>query len=329
VKKLLITGGLLRDSGFDLGEGRYYGEAILISLDLETGDIKTVVSLSEVSENYPKEYPNLQFTAACIDEDVIWLPTDTEIRKYSLRDFSHLDTYSYSCFQNVHSVAVHNDNLFITSTGLDMVVVLDKITGDLLDQVNAEGKPLWHRFDKYTDYRLTHSTKPHDCHPNFVFWINEEPWVTRCTQEDAVCLLDFERRIDISGPDKVISVHDGIDIGDEIVFTSVDACLVFINKESLLIVETINLMEMPGFGGLRGWCRGLHEEAGIFYLGFSRLRRTKSRSKLNWVNKLAGRGKAHENCSVLGFDLKKRRIVAEFDLPNDVIDTIYTLLPGE
>jgi len=325
--KLLVTGGKLRPNGFDLGEGKYYDTAKLLQIDTETLETGELLAVSEGGNNFPSEYPNLEFTVADVEEDKLWLAMDTEIRLYSYPDLSLLKTFSHPCFHNIHSVAVKDNDLYITSTGLDMVVVLDKETGEIKQYLNAEGKPTWHRFSEDFDYRQVHSTRPHDSHPNYVFWIDDTPWVTRCTQEDAVMLTDIDQRIDISGPNKTISVHDGVVEGEYIYFTSVDSCIVIADSKSKQIVETVNLSELKGYGGLRGWCRGLYIKNGIFYIGFSRLRKTKRMEKLKWVNKLLLRGKNIEECSVLAVDLKKRKIIGDYIFPKNMIDAIYSIIP--
>ncbi|MET0081760.1 MAG: hypothetical protein ABW079_02015 [Sedimenticola sp.] len=329
LNELLVTGGLLRPGGFDLGPGKYYGCASLIKLNTDTGEVNSLIKIEQGNKNYPPEYPNLQFTAGCIDGDVLWLPTDTEIRKYSLNNYELLSIYSHPCFQNIHSVAAREDKLYVTSTGLDQVVVLAKDSGDIVTQINAESKPLWHRFSETIDYRQWHSTRPHDCHPNYIFWLDHEPWVTRCTQEDAVCLSDNGKRIDISGPNKKISVHDGIVIENRVYFTSVDGCIVVADTATCQVIETIDLTSLPNYGGVRGWCRGLCYVNGIFYVGFSRLRRTKSIEKLDWLQRVKSKVKRNNTSSVLGIDLKSKRIVSDYTIPENALDAIYTILPLE
>ena len=109
--------------------------------------------------------------------------------------------------------------LWVTSTGLDLVVVLDKHTGALQEVLHADGKDPWHRFSRSVDWRQVHSTRPHDFHPNYVFWLDDEPWVTRCTPEDAVPLRNPRRAVKLSGTRGEIAVHDGVvqssDVGDD------------------------------------------------------------------------------------------------------------------
>ena len=324
---LLITGGILRPNGFELGEGKYYGCATLLRLNTDSGDVETILSVDEGNDNFPEVTPNLEFTVGDVEGDKLWLSTDTEIRQYSYPQLELLQTFSHSCFHNIHSVSVHGNELYITSTGLDMVVVLDKSNGEIKRYINAEGKQVWHRFSESTDYRKIHSTRPHDCHPNYIFWLDNEPWVTRCTQEDAVNLSDITQRIDISGPDKAISVHDGIVQGDYVYFTSVDSCIVIADIKTKKVIETFNVSKLKGYGGLRGWCRGLYISGDIFYLGFSRLRKTRRLDKIEWVSRLVNRGKSIEDCSVLGINMSTRTIVADYIFPGHMIDAIFTVLP--
>ncbi|WP_040521754.1 hypothetical protein, partial [Aliiglaciecola lipolytica] len=184
--KLLLSGGCLRPNGFELGEGKYYKSARLIELDILTKSFRIVVQKDVAGDNYPAEHPNLQFTCGCIVDKHLWLPTDTEVHLYRLEDFSLVKIISHPCFHNLHSVAYINNELVITSTGLDNIVFCDPNTGEINRILNTQGKDPWHRFDRSFDYRKIHSTRPHDSHPNFTFELDQQVWVTRCTQEDAV-----------------------------------------------------------------------------------------------------------------------------------------------
>jgi len=239
-----------------------------------------------------------------------------------------INTFSHPCFNNIHSVAVHGDELYVTSTGLDMVVVLNKYDGSIIRYLNAEGKPIWHRFSPDSDYRKQHSTRPHDCHPNYVFWVDGEPWVTRCTQEDAVQLGNPRKKIDVSGSKKPISVHDGIVKGGQVFFTSVDGAIVVADTKTLQPIETINLYSLKGYVGLRGWCRGLYISGDVLYVGFSRLRKTKRMEKLEWVNRFLKRGETVDECSILAVDYKQPRILSDYRIPSNMLDGIYSILPA-
>lgn len=323
---ILITGGVLRENGFELGEGKYYGCAKLLRLNTHAGSLEEVLAISEGNENFPDTHPNLEFTVGAVEGSHLWLTTDTEVRLYAYPRMELLKTFSHPCFHNIHSVAIRENELYVTSTGLDMVVVLNKKTGDIIRHINAEGKSLWHRFSEDIDYRKQHSTRPHDSHPNYVFWLGDEPWVTRCTQEDAVSLVDINKRIDVSGSKKPISIHDGIVHNEHIYFTLVDGSIVIADARTLQVVETIQLSLLKGYGGLRGWCRGLFFDGDICYVGFSRLRKTKRLEKIAWARRLLMRGDMIEECSVLALDLQQAKIVADYRIPADQLDAIYTIL---
>lgn len=324
---LLITGGVLRENGFELGEGKYYGCAKLLRLNTDSGAIEELLAVNEGNQNFPDIHPNLEFTIGDIEGEHLWLTTDTEVRLYHYPTLKLLKTYSHPCFHNIHSVAVRGDELYVTSTGLDMVVVLNKADGSIIRLIDAEGKPLWRRFSQDLDYRKLHSTRPHDSHPNFVFWLDNEPWVTRCTQEDAVMLRDVTQRIDVSGAKKPISIHDGIVHNDQVFFTTVDGAVVIADAKTKQVIETIQLPALRGYGGLRGWCRGLRFVGDTCFVGFSRLRKTKRLEKLEWARKLLMKGDMIEECSILALDLQQVKIMADFRIPADQLDAVYTILP--
>ncbi|MDO6691872.1 hypothetical protein Q4574_01190 [Aliiglaciecola sp. 3_MG-2023] len=324
-KKLMLSGGCLRPNGFELGEGKYYGKASLVLLDLESGEFSQLLTKTEGGENYPKEHPNLQFTAGCVDGDKLWLPTDTEVHCYSLPGLKPLSIFSHPCFHNIHSVHVLNGDLVVTSTGLDNVVVMDIENGEIKSILNTEGKDPWHRFDKHVDYRLVHSTRPHDSHPNFVFKIDEDLWATRCTQEDAVNLSKPTEIIDISLGGEV-SVHDGIWWENKLVFTRVDGYLVFSDPKSKKTLDTFD----PFSGALNrpmGWCRGLHIDGDIFYIGYSKLRKTNLKSKIKFLTKGNFKYSSGNNSLIVALNIRTKKVERIYTTPEGLIDAIYGILP--
>jgi len=322
---LMISGGCLRQNGYELGEGKYYDQAKLIKLDLSTGVFSTLLSKKGGGENYPQDHPNQQYTAACLEYDILWLPTDTEIFKYQLPSFELLVTYSYPCFHNIHSVHIFGDELVVTSTGIDNVIKLNKHSGEINAVLNTQGKDPWHRFDPEFDYRLIHSTRPHDNHPNFVFSLNDELWVTRCKQEDAVKLSDVSQKIDISGTD-VISVHDGIVWQNKVVFTRVDGFLVVCDPKNKKPVEQIDPFKQTRNRPV-GWCRGLHIDGDIFYIGYSKVRQTKLKSKIKFLTQGNFKYKGSNNALVVAYNMATREVENVFETPDGTLDAIYGILP--
>lgn len=325
MKKLLISGAQLRPDGYELGQGKYYGAARLLTLDLSDGTFSLTLEMREGNEHYPEEYPNLQYTAASRHEDILWLPTDTEVYKYRLPDMTCLACYSYPCFQNVHSVHQFGDEVYVTSTGLDNIVVLDAESGELLRIINSEGKDPWHRFDAEKDYRLVHTTKPHDSHPNFVFELDGSKWITRCTQEDAVNLDDVSQSLNISGGD-VISVHDGLWWGQKLVFTRVDGFLVTFDRENNMAREQIDIFAHSR-NRPNGWCRGLHIDGDMFYIGYSKLRKTRLKEKLKYLSQGNFKYSTGNNSLVVAYNMRERKVEKVHQVPDGLIDAIYGIVP--
>jgi len=325
---LLISGGQQRINYPDLEDGQYYGSARLLLLDLISGKTKVLLDFSEGNNHYPKNYPNLQFTAGHTEETFIWLPTDTEIRIYKYPEMLLERIISHPFFNNIHSVTLHKDKIYVTSTGLDMVAILDKKSGAALKLINVEGKDPWHRFSKDVDYRLIHSTRPHQGHPNYIFFIEGKPWVTRCTQEDAVSLENLTKRIDISGPDKIISVHDGHVYDGKIFFTSVDGMVLIADIQSRKIIKKIDLYALEKKTNYRpkGWCRGLFVKGSYVYVGFSKFRKTKVKSRLSWIKSKFTK-RPYDFASVAVYDWVKNIKINEFKIPEESINAIYSLLP--
>ena len=325
LRKILVAGGCLRQNGFELGEGKYYAKASLLLLDLQSGEFETVLSKADGGPHYPAEHPNQQYTAPCLDGDTLWLPTDTEVYAYSLPDFKPLACFSHPCFHNIHSAHVFADELVVTSTGLDNVVVMDKANGEIKSILNAEGKAPWHRFSPETDYRLIHSTRPHDAHPNYVFKLNDALWVTRCKQEDAVCLNDVNQKIDV-GQGEHISVHDGLWWGEYIVFTRVDGFLVICDPITGKVVDKHDPFAAER-NRPRGWCRGLHIDGDMFYIGYSKLRKTKLTAKLKFISQGNFKYRDGNDALVVAYNMRTKKVERTYAFTDGVIDAIYGILP--
>lgn len=324
INKLLISGACERKGGYELGDGKYYEKGILVELDLSSGKYDEVYSLSESGPNYPDEHPNLQFTAGCIQGDTMWLPTDTEIHEIYLPDRALKRVISHSCFQNLHSVHRFGDQIVATSTGLDNVVFMDASSGEINNVVNCEGKEPWHRFDVDVDYRQVHSTRPHDCHPNYVFEWQDSLWVTRCRQEDAVNLTNFRQKLEITGG-HVTSIHDGVVWNEKLIFTRVDGLLVFFDKDTAQPTE----LQDP-FHGKRnrpiGWCRGLFIDDGIAYLGYSRIRKTRMKDRLKYLAKRNIKYSTSSNALIVAYDIANQKLLKVYETPPNMIDAIYGVM---
>ena len=129
---------------------------------------------------------------------------------------------SLPCFNDVHHAAVvaPDGRLFVVVTGLDAVAELTP-DGELIRLVSVIGGSVWDRFTPIVDYRKVCTTKPHRSHPNFVFFLEGRPWVTRFEQRDAIPLEGeaVDRRpFQLGGA----GVHDGHIVGGFLYFTTVN-----------------------------------------------------------------------------------------------------------
>lgn len=70
-------------------------------------------------------------------------------------------------------------------------------------------------------------------HPNHVFELDGEVWVTRFEQRDAICLTTSSPRTDIAAQRS----HDGYLFGDRVYFTTVDGHVVIANRKTLQIEQ--------------------------------------------------------------------------------------------
>jgi predicted Zn-dependent protease with MMP-like domain len=182
--------------------------------------------------------------------------------------------------------------------------------GKVLREWSAIGEDPWKQFSRDVDYRKVLSTKPHKSHPNFIFQLGEEIWVTRFLQRDAISLTQPGRRIDIG----VEKPHDGHVVGDWIYFTTVDGHLVVANRDTLRVEEIfdLNAIDNPTHQVL-GWCRGVAVmEKEKVWVGFTRIRTTLFKENLLWAKH--GFETRNRPTRITLYDLAKKERLDEIDL---------------
>jgi hypothetical protein len=210
----------------------------------------------------------------------------------------------------------------VAVTGLDMVVEITT-TGSLVREWNVLGEEPWSRFSRQTDYRKVATTKPHLSHPNHVFELDGEVWVTRLHQRDAICLSTPGPRIDIA----IERPHDGYIFGDRIYFTTVDGHVIIANRKTLQVEETIDLNQISGQSGqVLGWCRGLLPlNERWLWAGFTRVRPTKFRENIAWIkNRHTDR---HKPSHLALYDLENRTCEQVIETEPHGIGVVFSLLP--
>jgi len=323
LNSLYVIGGHQHDSRSLLagnGEWNGYQQGRILKVTPETGRIETVFEYVSPPEVCAAEDPAITFQASTLQGNTLYACTQTELMIYDVPAFKQEAYVSLPCFNDVHCVRPTPDgNFLVANAGLEMVMEITT-DGQVLKTWNVLGEEPWGRFSPDTDYRGL-STKPHRAHPNYVFYVDDEPWVTRFHQGDTISLNNFEKRIKISNE----RIHDGVVHDGLIYFTTVNGHLVIANPKTLQVEEDIDLNSMHPEGTLLGWCRSVLVDGDKVWIGFSRIRPTKLRENVTWVVRGFKRVfPTHIAC----YDLRRRQCVKEFDLEPAGLAAVYSIFPA-
>ena len=176
--------------------------------------------------------------------------------------------------------------------------------GDLREVWGTNGSHPWQVYDPKADYRGV-NTKPHDVHPNHLFLIGQDLWVTRFHQCDAVLVKDHDKRMNVG----VGNPHDGYFNGEHVYFTTTNGHLVACDPETGARVRDVDLYENDRRRRERAWCRGLALIDGAHaFVGMTQLRPTKWKNMAHWVLQ---DGKARLPSRIALYDLDESRLVDE------------------
>jgi hypothetical protein len=320
-----IVGGEQRGVPHWTKEWRLYKKAVVAKV--ENGQIRRVLEYQSPPDHCCDDSPSIVFKAASIDGNRAYLCTQTEVLICDFPSFVIRKIISLPCFNDIHHVAVASDGrLFVAVTGLDAVAELAP-DGALLRLTSVIGGSVWDRFSPTTDYRKVATTKPHLSHPNFVFFLDGKPWVTRFQQRDAVPLdgRSNGRAIFSLGME---GVHDGHITGDHIYFTAVSGLILRFDLASGE-KRSFDLNSIGGFYHDRplGWCRGLLPLGEKTWIGFSRIRYTTLRHNLDWIRH--GFRHAERNSPaptrIACYDLGGQKLLDEIDLEEQGMNTVFSI----
>ncbi len=305
---------------------------MIVELDIESGEGCVLHEYQSPSKVCADTCPNVLFKAGTIVGNDLYVCTETEVFTFRLPSLEQVGYISLPCFNDIHHVVPTPDgNLLVANTGLDMVVEVTP-TGNVLRQWDVLGRPLWSRFSPEVDYRKVNSTKPHKSHPNFVFMVDDDVWVTRCRQRDAVCLTTPERTISLRTVKRFQEIdcgsHDGVMYNERAYFTTVNGHVIVADPRRCQILDDYNLNH-DLFRSL-GWCRGiclLDEQVAV--VGFTRLRQTLESTNLGWLH--GGLNYFRKNylrpTRITLYDLPSRKILQEFNLERYGMHAVFSILP--
>ncbi len=318
---LYITGGQQRN--FTLTEEwRQYGKGVIVSVDTETGQGRVCAEYVSPAEVCPDGESSITFKSGTIEGNRLYVCTSTEVLSYSLPDFTRVGYVTHPCFNDLHHVRpTGSGTLLIANTGLDMVVELTP-DGEIVREWHVLGGDPWARFSRHQDYRKVLTTKPHQAHPNHVFEIDGQAWVTRFNQCDAVALGSEDRiAIDVQRP------HDGTPHRGHVYFTTVDGHVVVASASSRRTEAIIDLNGNGSSGGPLGWCRGLSLEGdNLAWIGFSRFRPTKFVENVSWIK--SGFKRRRKQTHIALYDLSRGVRLREIELESLGLHTVFSVMPA-
>lgn len=324
MSQIYVIGGELRRAMFrKLAEWQSCKKGVIIQLDSDTKTSQVCVEYVSPPEVCAYDSPAMLFKSAFLTEDKLYTCTSTEILIYQVPEFRLLRYISLPCFNDLHHVyPTHEGTLLVAVTGLDMVVEL-KADGSLLREWDVLGQDTWQRFSRGVDYRTVATTKPHRSHPNHVFQLEDEIWVTRFEQRDAISLSQPGRRIDIA----IQRPHDGCLFGDSIYFTTVDGHVVLANPKTLRVEKTCDLTTMGSAPEqILGWCRGLLPiDDHLIWVGFTRVRPTKFRENLAWLKNGSSYERLRRATHLGLYDLERGVCVDEIALEAHGVGVVFSL----
>ena len=322
MRHVYVTGARQRKTPEE--EWTLYERALLIRVDTQTSTSEPCVDYVSPAAASVAGRASYLFKSGTIKGQRLYVCTSTEVLIYEVPGFRRLGYISLPCFNDLHHVCPSRDGtVFVVNTGLDMVVEVSA-EGRVLREWGVVGEDPWERFSRAIDYRKVPTTKPHKSHPNFVFELGADLWVTRAMQGDAVCLTRPDRRIWI-GPELV---HDGHLHGDRIYFTTVDGTLVIVGRDSLRIEEVIDLKMVDNTAkALLGWCRGvLVLDDRRVWVSFTRVRKTTFKENIKWVKRV--RGEVEKPTHMALYDIHAKKILNEINLEKHGLNVVFSVLPA-
>jgi hypothetical protein len=321
MNNIWVSAGEFRRSIFHrLEEWQFCKRALLVELDLDSKTSLNCIEYVSPPHACPDNLPAIIFKSITLREHKLYACTATEVLVYDIPSFRLAAYISLPIFNDVHHVyPTAQGTLLVMVTGLDMVAEVS-LDGQLVRHWDVMGENTFSIFSKEIDYRKVPTTKPHRAHANHIFQLDDEIWVTRFHQRDAISLQDAGRRIDIA----VQRPHDGFLFNESLYFTTVDGHVVIVNSKTLKIDRIIDLNRFKGQSGKTlGWCRGLLPiDDRFLWVGFTRVRPTKFRENLNWI-----RQKSHMQrpSRVVLYDLQNESCLEEIETEPHGIGVIFSL----
>jgi hypothetical protein len=323
--ELLVVGGIAKSDAARLPEWRGYRSGLIMIARPAEDMADAAATYQSPRQLCPDSDPSFIFKAASRVGDKLYVCTQTEILIYGLPDFNIVHHLSHPWFNDLHHVLpLDEERLLVAVTGLDMVLELG-LNGHVLRHWDVLGEPPFSRFSRLLDYRKIATRKPHAAHPNHVFVIGDDIWVTRFIQRDAICLTDRTKRIEIGlgGP------HDGVVVDQRVYFTTVEGHVVIADPNGVARSEAFDLNQITQSTTPLGWCRGIKSigERRVV-VGFSRLRPTKWQMGVGVLKSSikASRMRLPGPTRLACYDLAEKQLIWEFNLEKYGMNAVFSIV---
>jgi hypothetical protein len=322
--RLYVVGGQQREGRPLLATTNWYEyhKGLVLEVGVDSAEASVCLEYVSPPEVRAEGEPPILFKCATLEGDRLYLCTHSEILIFEVPSFERVGYITLPCFNDVHHVRpTPEGTLIAANTGLDCVLEVT-LDGKVVREWGVLGQDPWERFSRDIDYRKVPSTKPHQAHPNYTFFLDGELWVSRFEQKDAVSLTNPHRRIEIG----VERIHDGVVHGDFIYFSSVKGDIAIVSKTSLKLEQIVELPRFHPEGTLLGWCRGLMiDKDGHAWVGFSHIRPTKFRENIGWV--AHGFRRAMPS-NVACYDLENGVCLRQVDVERHGLDAVFSVFPA-
>lgn len=316
---LYVTGGRQRTRKAD--EWHRFDKALVIGVDVESRKLSTCAEYITPPDRCAHPEPSVLFKAASLVNGRVFACTSTEVVIFDVPDFRQSGYVSLPCFNDLHHAwPTTQGTLLVVNTGLDMLLEMTGEAEVLREWSAMGGDEPWERFSRDIDYRKVATTKPHASHPNYVFRVDDEIWLTRFHQCDAICITRPERRVKFGK-----KPHDGVERNGWLYFTSIDGFVFVVNQRTMMIEETIDLNAIDQRSIPLGWCRGiLPVDETVCWVGFTKIRPTTFKENVRWLQrKIKGRSLATR---VALYDLRRKTKLDEINLESCGLHCVFSIL---
>ena len=188
-RPLYVLGGRQRSDRALLDSGAWYGYGMAVILKIDGSGVTTAMEYTSRPGSYgPRDA--VLFKSASVVGDRMYCTTQTEVLVLALPDFTEIAYISLPIFNDVHHVVpTESGTLLVAVSGLELVVEVT-LDGDVVREWNVLGEDSLVTHPRSVDYRQGVDLKPHRAHPNYVFFVDGEPFATRFELRDAISLND-------------------------------------------------------------------------------------------------------------------------------------------